>query len=380
MSVPSTNVLAIDTETTIYNKGNPFDSRNYLVCYSFSDGVLAGTLPNTTGCHIELSKRIAQADLLILFNAKFDLHWLRNNGIDFSDKRIWDCQLAEFILSNQTWAYPSLDEACAKRGLPRKIDIVATEYWAKGIQTDQIPWPILEEYATQDAVCTYQLYLEQQKLLTGNKLKLFNLQCLDLLLLQDMEYTGLYYDAEKCEQRAEELEVKAETIRQQLDSIYPGVPINFGSNDQLSAFLYGGTIVVDSKEHVGFFKSGQKVGQPKYKKVEILHTLPRQYEPLKGSEMAKEGIYSTSEDTLLKLAGRKGTITLLLELSKLDKLISTYYRGLPKLNVEMYWPPGELHGQFNQCTTRTGRLSSSRPNQQNMAGEVDSIFISRYSD
>ena len=31
-------ILALDTETSTYNKGNPYDSRNKLVCYSFDCG------------------------------------------------------------------------------------------------------------------------------------------------------------------------------------------------------------------------------------------------------------------------------------------------------------------------------------------------------
>ena len=30
------NILALDTETTTFNKGNPYDQRNRLVCISFA--------------------------------------------------------------------------------------------------------------------------------------------------------------------------------------------------------------------------------------------------------------------------------------------------------------------------------------------------------
>ncbi len=114
-------------------------------------------------------------------------------------------------------------------------------------------------------------------------------------------------------------------------------------------------------------------------KVTVTHQLPRLYEPLKGSEMAKEGFFSTSEDTLLKLKGKQGPLTVLLELSKMEKLLGTYYRGLPKLNVEMNWENGVLHGTFNQCVAQTGRLSSTKPNLQNFASELKDVFISRYT-
>ncbi len=157
--------------------------------------------------------------------------------------------------------------------------------------------------------------------------------------------------------------------------------LNLNSNHHLSAFLYGGSITETVKEHVGFYKTGLKAGQPKFKNVQIIHTLPRKFTPLPGTEMQAEGVYKTSEDVLRKLKGPKKDleiIELLLKLSKLEKLVSTYFRGLPALNEKMGWPPGKLHGQFNQTLAVSGRLSSSKPNQQNFASEMQNIFISEY--
>ena len=148
----------------------------------------------------------------------------------------------------------------------------------------------------------------------------------------------------------------------------------------LSAFLYGGTVKEEAKEHIGYFKTGVKAGQPKYKNIVIEHKLPRLYEPLKGSAMAKEGNFATDEGTLRKLKGNKNIVNMILELSKLEKLNGTYYNGLVKLRKEMNWEQGMLHGNFNQTTAQTGRLSSSRPNLQNFATELQDIFISKYTD
>lgn len=156
--------------------------------------------------------------------------------------------------------------------------------------------------------------------------------------------------------------------------------LNLSSGDHLSAFLYGGIVKEDAKEMIGFFKTGEKKGQPKYKNIIIEHVLPRLYTPLKGSELQKEGMFATDEGTLRKLKGKKATVDLLLELSKLEKLNGTYYKGLVKLREEMHWPKGLLHGQFNQTTAATGRLSSNKPNLQNFASELQDIFVSKYND
>ena len=368
-------IRSIDVETTTHSHGNPFDERNSLVCWSFAESNSSGAYKWNEG---DVQGFINEADLLVGFNIKFDLQWLTKAEIKYNPKRVWDVQLAEFILSHQTNRFPSLNDTCIKYGLPTKHDKVA-EYWKQGVQTNDIPWPILEEYAAYDAWLTLQCYYKQKALMSPAQIKLCFLQCQDLSILREMEYNGLPFNEELCHLRAKELDEKITELNKILKSIYPDVPINFGSNDHMSAFLYGGTVKEDGKEFVGYFKGGQKAGQPKYKNVVIEHKLPRLYTPLKGSEMQKEGNFATDEGTLRKLKGNKKIISMVLELAKLEKLNGTYYRGLTKLREEMHWEPGVLHGNFNQTQAVTGRLSSSKPNLQNMASDIQDIFVSRYT-
>lgn len=372
-------LLALDTETTTWNKGNPFDGRNKLVCASYASPTDSGTVPANDLFLVQ--NLLEGVQLVIGFNFKFDLHWLLKAGLSkLRQLQVWDAQIAEFILSNQTNRFPSLNETCEKYGLEVKLDVVKTEYWDKGINTDQIPWDVLSAYATKDAELTLACYHAQRKLMTPAQVKLCYLMCQDLQILQEMEANGIPFDEELCKTRAKEVDDKISTSKGKLKAIYPNIPINFASNDHLSAFLYGGTIKEDGKEHIGYFKSGQKAGQPKYKNIIIEHKLPRIYQPLKGSEMAKEGNYATDEATLRKLKGKKALVDLVLDLSKLEKLNGTYYNGLVKLRNEMNWEPGILHGNFNQTTAQTGRLSSSKPNLQNFASELQDIFVSKYHD
>jgi len=230
------------------------------------------------------------------------------------------------------------------------------------VDTCDIPWPILEEYAAHDADVTLQAYHAQIKLLTPAQRILVSLMSQDLLILQEMEKNGITYNESLCEQKSIELDNEISKIKESLSKVYPNTPINFGSGDDLSSFLYGGTIVAVVKEHCGFFKTGAKAGQPKFKNVSVEHKLPRLFEPVKGSELKKEGFYETNEGVLRKLKGpHKNIIDQLLNLAKLDKLNGTYYKGLPTLNGKMHWPKGKLHSQLHQTLARTGRLSSSKP-------------------
>ena len=372
-------LLALDVETSIWNKGNAYDKRNKLVCFSYADGKVSGTQP-ASRIH-DLNQWLLKYDLVVGFNFKFDLHWLIKNEVyQLRDMQIWDVQIAEFILSNQTERFPSLNETCERYGFPLKPDVVKTEYWDKGIDTDAIPWHILEEYATGDAERTLWCYHAQRKLMTPAQIKLCYLMCQDLQILQEMEMNGIPFDEQLCVTRAKEVDDKISALKGKLSAIYPTVPVNFASNDHLSAFLYGGVVKQEAKEHIGFYKTGIKAGQPKYKNIVIEHKLPRIYTPLKGSAMAKEGNFATDEGTLRKLKGNKSLVNMLLELSKLEKLNGTYYNGLVKLRKEMNWEEGVLHGNFNQTTAQTGRLSSSRPNLQNFASELQDIFVSKYVD
>ena len=373
-------LLALDTETTIWNKGNPYDARNKLVCFSHATDDDSGACPMPAYQYI-CEQKVVAADLIVGFNFKFDLAWLLKVGVyQLRDKQIWDVQIAEFILSNQTNRFPSLNETCERYGLESKIDGVKRDYWDKGINTDKIPWEILEPYATRDAELTLACYHAQRKHMTPAQVKLCFLMCQDLKILQEMEASGIPFNEELCFNRAMEVDDKISTLKGKLAAIYSNVPINFASNDHLSAFLYGGVVKQEAKEHVGFFKTGARAGEPKYKNIIIEHALPRLYEPLKGSAMAKLGNFATDEGTLRKLRGNKTLVNMLLELSKLEKLNGTYYNGLVKLRKEMNWEEGMLHGNFNQTTAQTGRLSSSKPNLQNFATELQDIFISKYND
>lgn len=298
--------------------------------------------------------------LVVGFNLKFDLHWSRRLGYTMP-RQIWDCQLAEFILSGQTIRYPSLEGVSQSYGLGDKEHVIEEQYWSQGIDTDAITPDVLSRYCKRDIELTYQIYLRQKERFAENPklLRLFKLQCEDLLVLLEMEANGQVYDEQLCDKRSQEIEREITTIKGSLSSFYPDIPINFGSGDQLSVFLYGGSIPYEVTEHVGFYKNGK----PKYKKVEKQHVLPRLVEPIKGSALKKEGFFKTDEGTLRKLKGAnaKKFVGPLLRLAELDKLNSTYYKGLPEKARELNWPEGMVHGQFNQCVAATGRLSSSNP-------------------
>lgn len=82
---------------------------------------------------------------------------------------------------------------------------------------------------------------------------------------------------------------------------------------------------------------------------------------IKGGKKTKTG-YSTSADVLEGLAYDNPIIKSVLEYRTLAKLKSTYCDGL----LKVISPDGRIHSTLNQTETRTGRISSSEPNLQNI--------------
>ena len=77
----------------------------------------------------------------------------------------------------------------------------------------------------------------------------------------------------------------------------------------------------------------------------------------------KSGQFSTNENELLKLKNTHPIINNILLFRTYQKLISTYIDALPLL---LNKKDNKIHTNFNQTVTVTGRLSSSRPNLQNI--------------
>lgn len=322
---------------------------------------------------------------------KESIIYLTQNTID-----LWLKQLALFVEVQQDW---QLTTAIQQEKLEIDCVLLVTQLWHilkdqngwkkhhvicenTKVDTWFIPKDILLEYLQKDLELTLKVYNKQEKILKeSGKWQLYLLQCADLLVLQEMEWNGILYDKETSVAKGNELQQGIDTLTQSITINSPCPTFNVGSGDHLSCLLYGGTIKEDVRVPVGVYKTGPKIGQTRFsiRKEEYLHE--QLIKPLKGSALKKEGYYSTDEGTLKSLKGSKKVNTLIysiLKLSKLLKLQGTYFFGIPKLMDKMHWDDNYIHGQLNQCVARTGRLSASEPNQQNMLSEVKELCVSRF--
>lgn len=142
-------------------------------------------------------------------------------------------------------------------------------------------------------------------------------------VLADMEAEGFAVDAAGIQSFGEALGRKLESIERGIyDAV--GYEFNLNSPKQLGEALF------------------DKLGLPPKRKT-------------------KTG-YSTDADVLESLRGYHPVVDGLLEYRQLSKLKSTYTDGLLKVIA----PDGRIHSSFNQVETRTGRISSTEPNLQNI--------------
>jgi DNA polymerase I-like protein with 3'-5' exonuclease and polymerase domains len=415
MSTLPKGVAILDVETTISNDGNPFDITNSLCYVGIKDHegshlyrIEYGNEPYGPAL-LEIADRLRNVNLVVGFNVKFDIHWIRRYIPSWNPLRVWDCQLFEFIRSNQNNPYPSLDETCARYGIAGKVGDIAEKYWDNDINTTEIPEDELRVYLRQDLDITHAVYEQQQPQFTGARRMLFLLHCRDLLMLQKMEENGLKIDIQKCREDSIILQQEINNIEGELRALNPDVHFNWGSSDHLSAFLYGGSVKYRGTEIVSrTLKSGVVKKYERYCDAYIDY--PRRVDPAKfgipetlptkgmsdevlireNVRRATEGkarlsrVYSTSEDNLRSIVTSdrttKQVIGHLLSLADKRKLQSTYYQGLPKLYESMHWTDNLLHGTINQCRAITGRTSSSRPNLQNMDGRLKELIYSRYAN
>lgn len=391
-------LLFADVETTTLNKGHPFNPNNFLVSYAYridsDSGFKYYSDPDFLG---PIRGRLELLSCYVNFACKFDLHWFRNHGISLPlTCKIWDCQLAEFVLNNQKGAYGSLNDALATYGLESKSDKVK-EYWDAGVSTEKIPVPVLEEYNVRDVAQTQALFYMQQALMSEKQKALVYALGEDLRTLADAEFNGIKWDSNAANKKLEALSEKIDVINQGLGTYLPPIchgSFNWDSGDCLSALIYGGTLeFLYSVPEPSVYKSGPSKGQSYVKNrwfTEVV-SFPSRFKPLEGTELKKtkgvEGVrtrfYAVDDPTLAQLKTRKGTdkdlIQLLRERSKLLK-VAEMIESINKKRTELNWQDDMLHAQFNQNVAITGRLSSSNPNMQNTPAEIDQLLVSRYND
>lgn len=236
------------------------------------------------------------------YNVKEIYKYCFYNGIEISDID-FDLMLAAYLLNPSAKDY--------------SIERLAKEF--------SVPDNCYDDLHLNDIYALPALCLKTSAQLDGQDLtKLFSEIEMPLSrVLASMERYGIKVDKQGIEKFGEMLAKRIEELQA---SIYElaGVEFNINSPKQLGEILF------------------EKLQIPTKKKT-------------------KTG-YSTNAEVLENLAGEYEIVRFILEYRTLAKLKSTYCDGL----LKEISPDGRIHTSFNQTETRTGRISSTEPNLQNI--------------
>ncbi len=385
-------------------------------------------------------------DTLVGFNFKFDLlfEW-KSPGLKEFFKRggkIWCCQYAEYLLNAQheNSRMCSLDSIVEKYGGRKKIDEVKI-LWDSGKLTSQIDKDLITDYliGTQkehrdsgDIGNTEKIYLGQIKRAEELGMMVMIQARMDgLLCTTEMEFNGLHIDIQEAKRRMKILQRELTECDAELQKYIPELPeeleFNWGSPNHRSALIFGGAVkydkqstYIDSKTNQlarykdfdkvedGVYTSGKKKGSIKYKTIEAIgglktrnteftftfvgYTVPDAAWAGKNTDANGKPVYSTGADIIEELGSRD--IPFLKTLAKrqdIQKDLGTYYLQYDAKHKEYTGMitcinPKDciVHHNLNHTITVTTRLSSDRPNLQNIpkegTSEVKKMFTSRFKD
>ena len=283
---------------------------------------------------------------IIGFGLKFIIKTLLAHNIQIKAK-IFDVQIAHYLL------HPDLRNS---------LDLISQNYLDISLQAkeevlvkgkkkaffSELSHSMLKDYACERSNAIFNLYniLSEEMNKTG-VFELFEKIELPLLrVLAKMELEGIALNVEMLENFSVELTKRIAIISARVYD-FAGKEFNIASPKQMGEILF--------------------------EKLEV-STNPKK---------TKSGQYSTSEEELLKLKQAHPIIDEILAFRGIKKLLSTYVNTLPDLvNVRTK----RIHSTFNQSVASTGRLSSAKPNIQNipirteLGMRVREAFIPRNTD
>lgn len=325
--------LVLDYETTNYQKGSAQYQENDIVLACWEDG---GEDPDQYykfgGCYeqADLQRAVERVDFIVAHNAKFELQWLARSGVDISNLIVFDTMIAEYVLGGNRWQHRalSLSSCLERRGMPNKSDLIGLMLKNK-ICPSSMPQSWLLEYGLTDVRVTGALFHEQlRQLRERDLLPVMFTRCLATPVLADIECNGMQLDPERIVEKTEEMERSYIAAQEELEGVTGG--INISSPRQLVPYLY---------EKLGFKERRDRRG---------------------NAMRTKGGAPLTDQETIGQLKPTNAAQSEFLRLYTLNKsMYNELTKYLRKFVECCNKSGGLLRASFNQCATRTHRLSSS---------------------
>ena len=242
-----------------------------------------------------------------------------------------------------------------------KVDILAGSYLNAQISAaeDEAPRDLFsnaaenvggdEEQSLREVAVLYPLYEKLKEELQREGIdKLYDDMEMPLLkVLAGMEREGVKIDTAMLGEYSSQLTGELALIEREVRELAQEPALNISSPKQLGVVLY--------------------------EKLKLV----------KNAKLTKGKSYSTDEETLAELSDSHPIVPKILEYRNIKKLLSTYIDPLPSLISPV---SGKIHTTYKQSLTATGRLSSVKPNLQNIpvrterGREIRKAFIPSHKD
>ncbi|MDA3787244.1 MAG: DNA polymerase I [Desulfobacula sp.] len=329
-------IFAIDTETT-----SKHPTKANLVGISFSFRENQGFYIPIGHKGFDEYEQPTKEDILRIFkpvlenpeikkvgqNIKYDYIVLSRFGITL-EGIAFDTMIASYLLNPSIRGH-SLDKIAMDLFGYKTISY--TDVTGKGkdqIGFQDVPISQAVDYACEDADITFMAYQEFEKQLKdqGFSNLMETIEVPLIRVLADMEIQGIKVDRNALKQLSNTFDIELKTLEKEIYAL-AGEEFNINSSQQLGVILF------------------EKLQLKTAKKTK------------------KKTNYSTDVEVLTKLALDHELPEKLLRYRTLGKLKSTYVDSLENLINK---DSGRIHTSFNQTITVTGRLSSSKPNLQNI--------------
>ena len=388
----SYKIVVLDLETTINAPAPHFgaapawpDNRSVLIGYQADNHPVRTTTDPT-----ELG--IGPDTLVVGHNLAFDLHYLMRET-DFPNCALWDTQKFEYLITGRSTISPSLEAVCERRQLDFTKDTEVSERFKVGIGADKIDRELLRKYLIEDVKATKRVFEEQVAALGGSatRTNYFTSLMTGILATTKMCANGLPFDKSGAEVEVKNIQLRHEKLlnsaTDKWSQFWPTElgEINLGSPSQITALLWGGdlrykedVVTTTSDGTPILYKTGARAGEAKTRKVDRLVEVAPLCGPEIKAEFTNKGWEQNSSAATLNrilnsvvttkdAAGYARPRLLcgdLIELRELSKTINTYFKPYIEYTIG-----GRIHPQYNHCITQTGRLSSSKPNMQNISGK-----------
>lgn len=323
----NTSVMAIDTELTDINwltmeiAGIQFCDGRYACYIDLLDNPEQDDIFNLINIKLEYTNEF------IFQNAPFDLMVLKKYGIDLSGRDIF-CTMTAAHLLDETQAKGL--KVLAQKYL--RIDNSEIMEFDEAIK-DGFHSNRFYNYALNDVIWTWYLYGIFKKKLIDEELEelFYQIEMPFQFCLMDMKINGALID-----QNA----IKG--LRAKLQAII----------DKLEIAMY----------EAGGITSETNLNSPAQLSALLLSLGVKLTERTKPSKAHPTGQYSTAANVLKKVANQHDFVKLLLDYRGANSLMVKFLKPLPEFVQE----DGRIRTNFHNCVAVTGRLSSSKPNLQQL--------------